>query len=333
LSDNPAVNDRIAAARVALSDAGRMNVELLRAHIDKPGSRLEITLEYCRGKSVLDIGCVNHNIENVDVESWQHRAITEVASNVLGVDYLHDEVQELAKRGFRVLAADITKPLDLNEQFDVIVIGHLIEHLSSFDGLFTNIQKLLKPGGHVLISTPNPFYTEQYFYAAFKNDLIVNSEHTCWIDPVTLDQLARRFGLVTTAVYWIKEKWNLGWVIMNSPARLFDQQTGTWSFHGDPPLFERLISPVLLSTFKLMAPRGLRSRIEKKYSAAAVPRLLYVRALGLAFSAFWTVYRRLIVASPMNKHEVFLSVLRHNAAPESGTSTSPDRFNAIRSVR
>jgi SAM-dependent methyltransferase len=324
LSEQPAVHDRIAAARFALSGAGRMNVELLRAHIDKPVSRLEITRQYCRGKSVLDIGCVNHNIENVDVESWQHRAIIEVATDVLGVDYLHEEVQELAKRGFRVLAADITKPLDLSEQFDVIVIGHLIEHLSSFDGLFTNIQKLLKPGGHVLISTPNPFYTEQYFYAAFKNDLIVNSEHTCWIDPVTLDQLARRFGLLTTAVYWIKEKWNLGWVIMNSPSRSFDQQSGTWSFHGAAPLFERLISPVLLSAFKLMAPRALRSRIERKYSAAAVPRLLYVHALGLVFSAFWAVYRRLIVTSPMNKHEVFLSVLRHD--------TTSDAKNDARSV-
>ena len=194
-------------ARVGTACAGfyegvdRMNAELLQAHIKKPASRIEITQRYCRGKSVLDIGCVNHNIENVDVKNWQHAAIVEVASDVLGIDYLQEEVRELAKRGFRVIAADITKPIDLRERFDVIVIGHLIEHLSAFDGLMTNVQKLLKPGGHVLISTPNPFYREQYFYAAFKNSLIVNPEHTCWIDPITLDQLARRFGLVTTDIY------------------------------------------------------------------------------------------------------------------------------------
>jgi 2-polyprenyl-3-methyl-5-hydroxy-6-metoxy-1,4-benzoquinol methylase len=201
----------------------KMNVDLLRAHINRPVSRIEITQQYCRGKSVLDIGCVNHNIQNVDAENWQHGAIIEVATDVLGIDYLQEEVQELAQRGFRVMAADITKPIQLNERFDVIVIGHLIEHLSAFDGLMTNVRKLLKPGGHVLISTPNPFYREQYFYAAFKNSLIVNPEHTCWIDPLTLDQLARRFGLVTTDVYWIQEKWHLGWVIMNSPSRAFDQ--------------------------------------------------------------------------------------------------------------
>ena len=162
----------------------------------------------------------------------------------------------------------------------------------------------------MLISTPNPFYREQYFYVAFKNSLIVNPEHTCWIDPITLDQLARRFGLVTTDIYWIREKWHLGPIIMNGPSRSFDQQTGTWTFEGYPPLLERLLSPFLSFAFKLFAPRALRSRVQDKYVPAALPRLLYVYALGAAFSIFWGLYRLLIISSPINKHETFLSVLR-----------------------
>jgi 2-polyprenyl-3-methyl-5-hydroxy-6-metoxy-1,4-benzoquinol methylase len=287
-----------------------MRQELLQAHIDHPVSRREITQRYCRGKSVLDIGCVNHNLENVDVPDWQHAAIVEVAANVLGVDYLQEEVQELANRGFRVVAADISKPIRISERFDVIVIGHLIEHLSGLDGLMSNVQNLLKPGGCILISTPNPFYREQYFYVAFKNRLTVNREHTYWIDPLTLDQLARRFGLMTEDVYWIKEKWDLGWVIMNSDSRRFDPKTGKWTFHGAPSLPERLISPVLMFTFKMIAPRRLRSRVLKKHAATQLPRLLYVRAIGVLFSAFWRLYRLLIVSSQINRHEVFLSVLR-----------------------
>jgi SAM-dependent methyltransferase len=262
----------------------------------------------------LDIGCVNHDIANVDASNWQHRAIVEVASDVLGVDYLTEEVERLAKRGFRVIAADITKPIKINERFDVIVIGHLIEHLSSFDGLMANVQRLLKPNGCVLISTPNPFYREQYFYVALKNNLIVNPEHTCWIDPVTLDQLARRFGLITTEVYWIKEKWSLGQVIMNSSSRSFNQQTGNWTFQGSPPFVERLISPLLNAAFKILAPRDLRSRLRKKYPDAALSRLLYVHAVGAVFSVLWGLYRLLIISSPINRHEVFLSVLRIDEA-------------------
>jgi SAM-dependent methyltransferase len=234
----------------------------------------EITQRYCRGKSVLDIGCVNHNIENVDAKNWQHAAIVEVASDVLGIDYLQEEVRELANRGFRVIAADVTEPIDLKERFDVIVIGHLIEHLSAFDGLMTDIKKLLKPGGHVLISTPNPFYREQYFYVAFKNSLIVNPEHTCWIDPLTLDQLARRYGLVTTDIYWIKEKWHLGSVIMNSPSRSFDQQTGTWTFEGSPPFLERLISPFLSFTFRLFAPGSPSQQGARQICSCRPPRVV-----------------------------------------------------------
>jgi SAM-dependent methyltransferase len=291
-----------------------MNIELLRAHINRPVSRTEITQRYCRGKSVLDIGCVNHDLANVDASNWQHRAIVEVASDVLGIDYLEEEVEQLAKRGFRVIAADVTKPIQINERFDVIVIGHLIEHLSAFDGLMANVQKLLKADGCVLISTPNPFYREQYFYVAFNNNLIVNPEHTCWIDPATLDQLARRFGLITSDVYWIKEKWSLGQVIMNSSSRSFNQQTGNWTFQGPPPVVERLISPLLRAAFEMLAPRDLRSRLGKKYPDAALSRLLYVHAVGAVFSLLWRLYRLLIISSPINRHEVFLSVLRIDEA-------------------
>src|SRR5712691_2815517 len=115
-----------------------MNREILRANLDRPVSRLAMTRDYCRNKAVLDVGCVNHDLGNIGGTNWLHRAIVEVAASVLGVDYLEDEIRELAKRGYRVIAADVTKPIDIEEQFDVIVIGNLIEHLSNFEGLLLN---------------------------------------------------------------------------------------------------------------------------------------------------------------------------------------------------
>ncbi|TAK71678.1 MAG: class I SAM-dependent methyltransferase [Betaproteobacteria bacterium] len=287
-----------------------MHREMLRANLRRPVSRIEITKHYCRGMAVLDIGCVNHNLEHVEDRGWIHRAITEVAESVLGLDYLEDEVQELAKRGYRVIAADVNKPIEIEERFDVIVVGHLIEHLSSFEGLMLNIGRLLKPGGCALISTPNPFYTEQYFYSAFKNDIIVNPEHTCWVDPVTLDQLARQFGLATTEVHWIEEKWKLHQVILNSPSRSFDVLTGKWNFEGTPSAAERVIAPVLRGVFQVFAPRSLSRRVFAKYDHERMPRLLYLRFLGVLFQAFWAVYRQVVVTSPINRYEVFLSVLK-----------------------
>ena len=287
-----------------------MNSNILRAHINNPVSRIEITKRYCRAKSVLDVGCVNHNMENVGAANWLHKSLVEVASSVLGVDYLELEIRELAERGYRVVAADVTKPLDIQERFDVIVIGHLIEHLSNFEGLMQNIRQLLKPNGCALISTPNPFYREQYFYSAFKNDVIVNPEHTCWLDPVTLDQLARRFELETSEVYWIKEKWPLRNVILHSDSRFFDILTGKWNFDESPTVAERLISPFLNLAFRLLPMPDRHKRLIEKYGHRAASRMPYLYAQSAAFGAFWALYRMFIVTSPINRHEVFLSVLK-----------------------
>jgi 2-polyprenyl-3-methyl-5-hydroxy-6-metoxy-1,4-benzoquinol methylase len=293
--------------------------EVLTANLLKPRSRLEITREFCRGKKVLDIGCVNHDIANVTAESWQHGALKEVASDILGLDYLESETAELAKRGFNVMAADVTKPLPTNETFDVIVIGHLIEHLSNFEGLMTNIQKHLNPGGAALISTPNPFFEEQYFYTAFRNDIVVNQEHTCWLDPVTLDHLAGRYGLTTTKVFWIKEKWRLEQIIARGGSRTYDIFTGKWELGGKPSILEHVISPLLEAAF-LLAPKRLRTGKAGNADGAVRRRLLYLHFITAVFGVFWRFYKLFIVSSPVNRHEVFMSVVqRDDAAPAAGT--------------
>lgn len=203
-----------------------MDKSVLTANLNAPVSRLEMIRDYCRGKTVLDVGCVQHNACNAVNSNWLHQAIVDVAGSALGVDYLEEDIKKLKERGYRMIAADVTRPLALDMRFDVIVVGNLIEHLSNFEGLMLNIQRLLKPDGYALISTANPFYREQYFYSAFKSDILVNPEHTCWIDPVTMDQLCRRFGLVTDQVRWVKEKWSLGQVILNGDVREFDMFTG-----------------------------------------------------------------------------------------------------------
>ncbi|WP_062307761.1 class I SAM-dependent methyltransferase [Polynucleobacter sinensis] len=286
-----------------------MNKAMLIKNVDQPISRLELVKKFCKGRDVLDVGCVNHDISNISNDSWQHAAIKSVASNLLGIDYLESEVAELNKLGYRVIAADATKPIEIEERFDVVVVGNLIEHLSSFEGLFKNIEKLLKPGGCALISTANPFYCEQYFYSAFKNDIVVNQEHTCWLDPVTLDQLSQRFSLVTCEVHWVKEKWKLSRVIMNSSSRALDIYTGQWKFVGPPSLLERLMTPALMLTFKIFAPKDYYHRVLRKYRGDT-SRLLYLRIAEPLFSIFWAVYRRIIVTSPLNQHELFVSVLK-----------------------
>lgn len=285
-----------------------MNNNLLRANLSHPQSRIEIIQEFCRGKSVLDIGCVHHDIDNADKVNWLHKAIVEVASETTGVDYLIEAVQALQARGYNAVVGDVNKELPITGQFDVIVVGNLIEHLSNFEGLLTNIRRLLKANGVALVSTANPFFREQYFYSALTNRIIVNPEHTCWLDPVTMDQLCRRFGLETTEVRWVREKWQMQDTIFDGCGQTLDMFTGKWSFAAPPSILERFVGPLL---------RCLAARFMKRRFASAagnygplLERYLYLRFKGLFAEAAWRMRRIVIPHAPINDHELYVSVLR-----------------------
>jgi SAM-dependent methyltransferase len=294
-----------------------MNRQLLRAYLRNPQSRTEIIREFCQDKIVLDLGCVNHDIGNADSELWLHKTVVEVSREVLGVDYLAEEVGMLRERGFEAMAGDVTKPLAIDRQFDVIVVGNLIEHLSNFDGLMSNIRRLLAPDGVVLIGTANPFFREQYFYSALKNDIIVNPEHTCWIDPVTLNQLSRRFGLETAEVRWIKEKWYLSQTIFNGEQQSLNIFTGRWTYHPPRPLLERMVSPWLEMAFRIPLQPARQLRIQKRYGDD-LGRYLYMSLKGVFVDAWWRLRRSIIPTSDINRHELYISVLKPSKVKVTG---------------
>lgn len=286
-----------------------MNTELLRKNLQHPRSRHEIIQDICFRKSVLDIGCVHHDIENSYYDDWLHGKVVEVASFVLGVDYLENEIKDLALRGFNVVCGDVNLPLPIEQKFDVILVGNLIEHLSSFSGLMENISRLLSDDGVALISTANPFFREQYFYSALKNEIIVNPEHTCWIDPVTLDQLSKRFGLETAEVLWVKEKWKLSDTYFNGNKQILNTFTGRWSFLYPPSFLEKLITPLLMIVFRITISIERKKRIKHRYQDQ-VDRMLFLKFKGALLETWWRFRRILIPNSLINNHELYISVIK-----------------------
>jgi SAM-dependent methyltransferase len=287
-----------------------MQLEVLRKFLRVPQTRAEIISEFCRGKRVLDIGCVHHDVENAQRDDWLHGIIVDSAEYVLGVDYLEGAVSELVTKGFNVIAADVNKPISISDQFDVIVVGNLIEHLSNFEGLIENIHRLLAPGGVALISTANPFYREQYFYSAFKNEVLINPEHTCWIDPVALDQLSLRFGLKTVQVRWVKEKWPLSATILNGQRQRLNMFTGRWEFYGNASLPEKLLGKPLTILLYMLSPQR-RARVVRRYGHE-MGRFMLLKVKAALFEILWRVYRLFVVTSDMNRYELYVSILERS---------------------
>lgn len=156
--------------------------------------KIAFVTERCRGKRVLDLGCVMHDAKARLSRYWLHRAIVEVASETVGMDLSTNGIAELKEAGYNVVWGD-AENFTFDRQFDVIVVGDLIEHLGNPGGFLASAEKVLAPGGTIIVQTPNPWYWRNVVKSILHYEVDNNPEHTCWFDPRTLRQLGARFDL------------------------------------------------------------------------------------------------------------------------------------------
>ena len=167
--------------------------------------RIKEIIARCEG-AILDIGCVQHTLENIKSVSRLHGRLAERFNDVVGIDYLKKEIQELKKMGYNVKYGD-AENFELNEKFDTIVAGELIEHLSNPGKFLDCCRKHLKDNGKLILTTPNPYWVEYTVRRLFKK-LYVNPEHTALYDEVVLTHLAEKHGFEVVEVKYIVERYN-----------------------------------------------------------------------------------------------------------------------------
>jgi SAM-dependent methyltransferase len=175
----------------------RRAAEVGRAHRGHVADRISLITSMCRGRRVLDLGCVDHFVERQAKASWLHRQIVEVASECTGADINPAGVRSLNEQGFRVVEHDVCLgpgPLMSMAPFDVIVAGELVEHLRDPLTLFETSASLLGPAGTLVITTPNP-YAPHRFFAGLSGRQWENVDHLFYAFPSGVAELASRTGL------------------------------------------------------------------------------------------------------------------------------------------
>ncbi|QES87499.1 class I SAM-dependent methyltransferase [Rhizosphaericola mali] len=91
---------------------------------------------------ILDIGCGNGNLLK--------RIFRLGFNNLLGIDPFLEKEQKIATN----FAIEKKEIFDLNDQFDVVMMHHSLEHMDRQHDVIEQFSKLLKPNGHGLIRIP-----------------------------------------------------------------------------------------------------------------------------------------------------------------------------------
>jgi 2-polyprenyl-3-methyl-5-hydroxy-6-metoxy-1,4-benzoquinol methylase len=159
-------------------------------------------LELCKGKDVLDCGCIGDVAETAEeARHASHEQIAKTAKFCLGIDIWKAEVEKRKAMGYNVVHGNV-ETMHLGRQFDVIVASDLIEHLANPGMFLDRCHEHLRNGGALCLVTPNAHSLNTAAKAFLGARVAVNPEHTCWYDPTTLKQLLARHGLRPFEEYW-----------------------------------------------------------------------------------------------------------------------------------
>ncbi|MEI2737654.1 MAG: class I SAM-dependent methyltransferase [Chitinophagaceae bacterium] len=136
--------------------------------------RYAIAMEFAAGKKVLDIACG---------EGYGSKLLSKIADHVTGVDInadiINDAKEKYQSKNLQFLTGTVEDIPAADGQFDIVVSFETIEHTTGHEKMISEIKRVLKPEGLLIISTPdkknysdktgykNPFHTKELYIEEF----------------------------------------------------------------------------------------------------------------------------------------------------------------------
>ena len=98
-------------------------------------------------RTILDVGCLDGTVGEL---------LLRRGNVVYGIDAVAPAVETAVRRGIQARVGNLEERLDFPDaMFDVVFAGEVLEHIFAVEGLLTEIHRVLKPGGHLVATTPN----------------------------------------------------------------------------------------------------------------------------------------------------------------------------------
>ncbi|MCB1256219.1 MAG: methyltransferase domain-containing protein [Microthrixaceae bacterium] len=177
--------------------------------------RVDFLVDAARNNKVVHVGFVDsgcweyHN----QFDSWLHAHLDSVASELVGLDLDSAGVERAREMGFAAHAVDCSDSeavaaLGL-EPMDVAIAGEIIEHLDDSGSFLDGLHSLVRPGGTLIVTTPNASGLLNAGAAALANYEVNHPDHVTLYSCYTLTNLLERHGWsvdgVATYVPTLKE--------------------------------------------------------------------------------------------------------------------------------
>jgi 2-polyprenyl-3-methyl-5-hydroxy-6-metoxy-1,4-benzoquinol methylase len=182
-------------------DAGGCRLVYRLARMRVVPNRDAFVESLCAGRRVLHLGCADTELLDARLAEGRllHARLTKVAAECAGVDIDGAGLERLQRAGFSDLHQGSAEALTTIEsihgrEFDIIVVGEVIEHLGNPGAMLDQCALLLREGGRCVVTTPNALSWAS-FGAAFLGRELVHSSHVMIWTPVTLPRLGSRSGL------------------------------------------------------------------------------------------------------------------------------------------
>ena len=104
------------------------------------------------GAKILDLGCGDGRLASRLINSGG------AANHVVGLEIEPEAVAKAAANGIEAVVGDLEAPLMWPDaSFDLVLLLDTAEHLYNIESCLSEIKRVLKPDGHLIISFPNAF--------------------------------------------------------------------------------------------------------------------------------------------------------------------------------
>ena len=181
INPESAHRDRVAQVYCGIIQWGESG-EILRQRIDW-------MVDQARGPRILDVGCSEGVLEILLARKGFNVTGVDINAEALAFarDLLAREPEEVRSR-VRFVHGDLAQARLLDDRFDTLVMGEILEHLEDPQTLLNRSLDLIRPDGRVIITTPFGYHPDEDHRQTFcLSDFIALAKPRCALEHLQVE--------------------------------------------------------------------------------------------------------------------------------------------------